>query len=104
MAAKIAVALIIQASILLHNHEIFLISLPPYFPSSFTSPLIGYNPNVRSLRNETALGLLLSMRGWRQGLDVPATTLLLLQHGADATVLDGRGRNLLDLTLRFDCL
>ena len=34
------------------------------------------------------------------GLDVPSTTLLLLQHGADATVMDGRGRNLVDLTLR----
>ena len=60
----------------------------------------GYDPNLKSLRNETALGLLLSMRGWRQGLDIPATTLLLLQHGADAAVLDARGRNLVDLTLR----
>jgi len=64
----------------------------------------GYDPNLKSLRNETALGLLLSMRGWRQGLDVPATTLLLLHHGADATVLDGRGRNFLDLTLRSNDL
>jgi len=66
--------------------------------------LKGYDPNVRSLRNETALGLLLSVRSWRQGLDVTTMTLLLLRHGADATMVDSRGRNLLDLTLRVNDL